>query len=316
MKHFDGSAVATALPYPALVAAIEAAFRDDITTPLRQHYDIEVPQGTDGAMLVMPAWRSDRYIVVKMVSIFPDNAARDLASVLGIVVLIDAASGQPLATLDGPEITLRRTAAASALAAQYLARADATRLLVMGAGALGGHLTRAHAAVRPIREIDVWNRTHARAEQLAAALREEGFAAQAVANADNAMRVADVITCATMSPEPLVRGALLKPGAHVDVVGAFRPDMRETDDETVRRARIFVDTREGALAEAGDLLLPMARGVIDEADVLDDLIGLCKSGTTGRTTLDEITMFKSVGTAIEDWAAAALAYETITKRAS
>ena len=316
MEHFDGPAVAAALPYDALVAAIEVAFRDDVTTPLRQHYDIKVPHVTDGAMLVMPAWRTDRYVVVKMVSIFPDNAARDLASVLGIVVLVDAASGQPLATLDGPEITLRRTAAASALAAQYLARTDATRLLVMGAGALGGHLARAHAAVRPIREINIWNRTPARAEQLAAALREEGFAAQAVTNADNAMRAADVITCATMSPTPLVRGALLKPGAHVDVVGAFRPDMRETDDETVRRARIFVDTREGALAEAGDLLLPMARGVIDEADVLSDLIALCSGAMAGRTTEDEITMFKSVGSAIEDWAAAALAYETITKRSS
>lgn len=316
MKHFDATAIAAALPYPALVDAIGAAFRDDITTPLRQHHNIKVPHGTDGAMLVMPAWRSGRYVVVKMVSIFPDNAARNLASVLGIVVLIDAASGQPLATLDGPEITLRRTAAASALAAQYLARTDSKRLLVMGAGALGGHLARAHAAVRPIREIDVWNRTPARAEQLAAALREEGFAAQAVTTAENAMRTADVITCATMSPTPLVRGALLKPGAHVDVVGAFRTDMRETDDETVRRARIFVDTREGALAEAGDLLLPMARGVIDEAHVLGDLVALCNKSIVGRTAADEITMFKSVGTAIEDWAAAALAYETITKPAS
>ena len=145
--------------------------------------------------------------------------------------------------LDGQEITLRRTAAVSVLAAQCLARDDAARLLVMGTGALGGHLSRAHAAVRPIREIDVWNRTPARAEELAAALRERGFAAQAVVNADNTVRTADVITCATIPPYPLIRGSLLKQGAHVDVVGAFRPDMRETDDETVLRARIFVDTR-------------------------------------------------------------------------
>lgn len=161
-------------------------------------------------MLIIPAWHSDRYVVVKMVSIFPDNAVRGLASVQGIVTLIDAVSGRPLATLVGQEITLRWTAAASVLAAQYLARADVSRLLVIGAGALGGHLARAHAAVRPIREIDVWNRTPARAEELAAVLREEGFAAQAGANADNAMRTADVITCATMSPEPFVRGSLLK----------------------------------------------------------------------------------------------------------
>ena len=168
----------------------------------------------------------------------------------------------------------------------------------MGAGALGGHFVRAHAAVRPIREIDVWNRTPARAEELAAALRDEGFAAQAVANADNAMRTADVITCATMSPKPLVRGSLLKQGAHVDVVGAFRPDMRETDDETVLRARIFVDTREGALAEANDILLPIARGVIGDVNVLGDMIALCKGGLAGRTSAEEVMMFKSVGTAL------------------
>ena len=278
------------LPYPALVAAIEAAFRGDVTTPLSQHYDIEVLHGAGGAMLVMPAWRSDRYVVVKMFRIFPDNAVRGLASVQEIVTLIDAVSGQPLAMLDGQEITLRRTAAVSALAAQCLARAD--------------------AAVRPIREVDVWNRTPARAEELAAALREEGVAAQAVVNADNTMRTADVITCATISPYPLIRGSLLKQGAHGDVVGAFRPDMRETDDETVLRARIFVDTREGALAEASDILLPIARGVIGEVNVLGDMIGLCKGGLAGRTSADEVTMFKSVGTAIEDWAAAVLANET------
>ena len=184
----------------------------------------------------------------------------------------------------------------------------------MGAGALGGHFVRAHAAVRPIREIDVWNRTPARAEEIAAALRDEGFAAQAVANADNAMRTADVITCATMSPKPHVRGSLLKQGAYGDVVGAFRPDMRETDDETVLRACIFVYTREGALAEAGDILLPIARGVIGEVNVLGDMTGICKGDFVGRTSADETTMFKSVGTAIEDWAAAVLAYETIADR--
>ncbi|MDA0367994.1 MAG: ornithine cyclodeaminase family protein [Proteobacteria bacterium] len=309
MRHLDGAAVANALPYGALAKALEAAFRDGVTTPLRSHHAIELPQGTDGAMLVMPAWKAGRYVVVKMVSIFPDNAKRGLDSVQGIVVLIDATTGQPLATLDGPEITGRRTAAASALAAQYLAREDAQRLLVMGAGTLGAHLARAHAAVRPIRKIDVWNRTPERAARLAAALRDEGFDASAVTHPEESMRNADIVTCATMSPEPLVHGALLKPGAHVDVVGAYRRDMRETDDNTVRRARIFVDTREGALAEAGDVLLPIDRGVITEQHILGDLTTLCRGPATGRTGAAEITMFKSVGTAVEDWAAAVMAYE-------
>ncbi len=309
MRHLDGAAVANALPYGALAKALEGAFRDGVTTPLRSHHTIELPQGTDGAMLVMPAWKAGRYVAVKMVSIFPDNAKRGLDSVQGIVVLIDATTGQPLATLDGPEITGRRTAAASALAAQYLAREDAQRLLVMGAGTLGAHLARAHAAVRPIRKIDVWNRTPERAARLAAELRDEGFDASAVTHPEESMRNADIVTCATMSPEPLVHGALLKPGAHVDVVGAYRRDMRETDDDTVRRARIFVDTREGALAEAGDVLLPIDRGVITEQHILGDLTTLCRGPATGRTAPTEITMFKSVGTAVEDWAAAVMAYE-------
>jgi len=313
MRHLDATAVAATLPYAALVDAIERAFRVGVTTPLRHHYEIEVPGGNDGAMLVMPAWRAGHYVVVKMISVFPDNMTRGLASVLGTVVLIDANTGAPLATLDGPELTLRRTASASALAARFLARADAKHLLLMGAGALGGHLARAHAAVRPIQKIEIWNRTPARAEVLAADLCDEGFDARAVGDPDEAMGTADVISCATMSAAPLVRGALLKPGAHVDVVGAFRRDMRETDDDTVRRARVFVDTREGAFAEAGDILLPIAHGVMAETDVLGDLIGLCRGTDTGRTSDDDITMFKSVGTAIEDWAAAALAFETATR---
>ncbi|MEQ8246601.1 MAG: ornithine cyclodeaminase family protein [Alphaproteobacteria bacterium] len=309
MHHLDRAAVAKALPYHALVDALETAFRDGVTTPLRGHHEISVPGGTDGAMLVMPAWKAGRYIVVKMVSVFPDNANRGLASVQGIVVLIDATTGQPRATLDGPEITGRRTAAASALAARYLARPDAHHLLVMGAGTLGGHLARAHSAVRPIRQISVWNRTPARAEKLADDLRRDGFEAAAVAQPDAAMRTADIVSCATMSPIPLVHGALLKPGVHVDVVGAYRPDMRETDDDTVRRARIFVDTREGAHAEAGDILLPLERGVIADSDIRGDLFSLCRGATTGRESATDITMFKSVGTAVEDWAAAVLAYE-------
>ena len=315
MRHLDCAAVAQALPYRALVDAIETAFQTGVATPLRHHHHIEVPSGADGAMLVMPAWKSGRYIVVKMVSVFPDNAARGLASVLGIVVLIDAATGQPLATLDGPEITGRRTAAASALAARYLAHPDAQHLLVMGAGSLGGHLARAHSVVRPINKISVWNRTPTRAEELASELRREGFDAAPVLQPDAAMRTADIVTCATMSSVPLVNGALLKPGAHIDVVGAYRRDMRETDDDTVRRARIFVDTREGALAEAGDILLPMGRGVIAEADILGDLFSLCRGAGAGRESTGDITMFKSVGTAVEDWAAAVLAYEaTATPR--
>lgn len=309
MRHIGGDTIDTALPYPALVDALAAAFRDGVTTPPRQHHVIPVSDGEDGAMLVMPSWRAGRYTVVKMVSVFPDNAAKGLDSVLGLVVLFDARTGAPLATLDGKALTRRRTAAASALAARYLAREDATQLLIVGAGTLGSELARAHAAVRPIDTIMVWNRTPARAAALVEALNDEGFAAAAVSAPDEAMAAADIVSCATMSPQPLVQGALLKPGAHVDVVGAFRPDMRESDDDTVRRARLYVDTRDGAMAEAGDILIPLEAGVIRTDAVQGDLFDLCRGTVAGRRDNDEITFFKSCGTAVEDWAAAVLAFE-------
>jgi len=309
MRHIDGDAVDAALPYPALVDALEAAFRNDVTTPLRQHYTLPVSGGSDAGMLVMPAWQSGAYTVVKVVTVFPDNQLRGLASVQGLVVVFDAATGAPLATIDGPAITRRRTAAASALAARYLARADAHHLLIVGAGTVGTELARAHAAVRPIDTVTVWNRTPERASGLAAALTAEGFAAQTAPTVDAGLADADIVSCATMSAIPLVHGARLTPGTHVEGMGAFRADMRETDDEVMRRARVFVDTRDGALAEAGDLLIPLAAGVIDKEAVQADLFDLCRGTNPGRRSRDEITFFKSVGTAVEDWAAAVLAYE-------
>ncbi len=307
IRHIDSGAVEIALPYPALVDALGAAFRNGVTTPPRQHYTLPVPGGEDAGLLVMPAWQSGAYSVVKIVGVYPDNKERGLASVQGLVLVLDAVTGVPLVTMDGPAVTRRRTAAASALAARFLAREDAHRLLVAGAGTVGAELARAHAAVRPIDSVTVWNRTRARADQLADALEKEGFAARAIDNIDEAVAQADIVSCATMSPTALIMGSKLRPGTHVDAVGAFRPDMRETDDDVLRRASLYVDTRGGALSEAGDILIPLKTGIIDEEAIQGDLFDLCRGAAPGRQHRDEITFFKSVGTGVEDWAAAALA---------
>ena len=210
-------------------------------------------------------------------------------------------------------MTLRRTAATSALASRYLSRPDSTRFLLVGAGALGTHLARAHARVRPIREIAVWNRTPARAEALAGALATEfagqGIAVHATADLAGAVAGADIVSTATLATEPILRGVWLKPGQHLDLVGGFRPHMREADDATLRRASLYCDARAAATKESGDLIGPLERGVIAPEDILGDLFDLVRRESPARARSDEITLFKSVGHAIEDLAAAILAYE-------
>ncbi len=210
--------------------------------------------------------------------------------------------------MDGTELTRRRTAAASALAADYLARKDASTMLMVGTGALGAHFVRAHAAMRPIKTVLLYNRSPDKAKGLKADLAKDGFDVGVVTELEQAMGAADIISCATTSTEPILRGKWLKPGTHVDLVGAFKPQMRETDGEVIARARVYVDTREGAEAEAGDLLQAAHEGKFRMESIAGDLFGLCRGETAGRRNSEEITLFKSCGTAIEDLAAATLVY--------
>jgi len=230
---------------------------------------------------------------------------------MGLYLLLDGRTCEPRALIDGQRLTLWRTAAASALAATYLARKDASRLLVVGAGALAPFLARAHSAVRQIREIRIWNRTAANAERIAEALRQEGIAAVASENLDESVGWADIVSCATISSTALVKGALLKPGVHVDLVGAFTPAMRESDDEAVRRARVFVDTRAGAMKEAGDIVQALESGALAEKDIVADLAQLTRGEKAGRVSDGEITLFKSVGAALEDLCVGKLVFERI-----
>jgi len=301
--------LAAVLDDRGLVDRLREAFREGAESPLRHPHAVGTP-GTEATLLLMPAWQPGRALGVKVVTVFPANAARGLSAVQGTYLLLDAETGAPRAVLDEAALTRRRTAAASALAATYLARADSARLLMVGTGALAPHLVSAHAAVRPIREVRVWGRNAEKATALAARLDRPGLRVTAADDLEAAARGADVLSCATLSADPLVHGDWLRPGTHVDLVGGFTPAMREADDEAIRRSRVFVDT-PAALEEAGDVVQPIARRLLRKEDVTD-LFDLVRGRRPGRQGDEEITLFKSVGTALEDLAAARLAIERLS----
>ena len=313
MRFVGGAEIDRLLDYPSLVEALRAAFRGGITVPLRHHHPIKRP-GADATVILMPAWHeADGFLGVKIVSVFPENSAKGKPSVMGTYLLLAGDSGEPLAAFDGVALTLWRTAAASALAATWLAREDARILVMIGAGALAPRLIAAHAAVRPIENVLIWNRTAAKAEALADALDRPGLSVDASEDIAGAVGEADIVSAATMSREPLIRGEWLKPGTHVDLVGAYLPAMREADDAAVRRATVYVDTRAGALHEAGDIVQPVAAGILADEQIAD-LFDLAGGRAAGRRSPDEITLFKSVGTAIEDLAAAVLVYRRLREQ--
>jgi ornithine cyclodeaminase/alanine dehydrogenase-like protein (mu-crystallin family) len=308
MKLFDAATTRAALPFDALGAALEAMFVAGCEVPARHVHSIAGTSGEQGKVLIMPAWQPGRYLGIKTVNIFPGNAARGMPGLFSTYLLYDATTGAPLAQIDGNEITSRRTAAASALAARYLARADAARLLVVGTGRVASLLPYAYRTVRPIGEVVVWSRNHDAALRLAAQLAADGFNARADAELETAARQADIVTCATLATEPLIRGEWLRAGSHLDLIGSFTPQMREADDACFAGARLFVDTVE-ALQKSGDLLGPMARGVFAPEDIGGTLEALCRGQVAGRRDDAQRTVFKSVGTALEDLAAAILVIE-------
>jgi len=310
MRQFDAEAVERLLDDARLIDAIAALFAEGCEVPLRHHHTIET-DGAPATLLLMPAWRSLRHLGIKIVTVFPDNGAQNLPAVIGQYLLLSAQTGQPLALMDGTALTRRRTAAASALASRYLSRPDSFRLLMIGTGALAPHLIRAHARVRPIREVAIWGRTPAKAAALAERfnsgdLKHLKIAAHPADSIERTIAAADIVSCATLAQAPLVRGEWLKKGQHIDLVGGFTPAMREADDEAIRRARVFVDTREGAGKEAGDIVQPLQSGALAAHDIVADLFELCRQEKRGRQAAGEITLFKSVGTALEDLAAAEL----------
>jgi ornithine cyclodeaminase/alanine dehydrogenase-like protein (mu-crystallin family) len=316
MKFVTADDLARLAPHGDIVEALREAFGARYVAPLRHHHDIERGSLPAATYLLMPAWNDmsggdSGYIGLKTVLVVPDNPARGAPTVQATYQLFSGLTGSVLALLDGTELTLRRTASASALGASYLARPQASRLVMVGAGALAPHMVRAHAAVRPIRHVAVWSRTRAHADALARTLREEGFEAHVPDALEQAVVEADIVSCATTSSEPVVRGDWLKPGVHVDLVGAFRPTMREVDGAAVAKARVFVDTREGALSEGGDLIQAITEGMFKPEQVEAELTELVTDAHPGRSGADEITLFKSCGTALEDLATAIMVYRRL-----
>lgn len=315
MLQLDQDATRDALEWRPLIEALRTMFRDGCESPVRHHHDFRIPGEADGTLLLMPAWVPGRYLGTKLATVVPGNGARDLPAVMASYLLNDARTGEMVAMIDGGELTARRTAAASALAADYLAREDARHLLVVGTGRLSRNLAAAHASVRPLSRVVVWGRDAEKARAVAEEIAGElDILAQPASNLEEAVRDADIVSCATLSEAPLVQGAWLKPGSHLDLVGAFKPTMRESDDEAVARARVFVDTREGAMKEGGDIVQALASGALAEDGIEADLFDLTRGTHAVLRQADDITLFKSVGAALEDLAGAILAFETASAK--
>ncbi len=305
MKIFDAAATRAELPFDRLIPALREMFASGCEVPIRHLHQIAGGDRGPVTSLLMPAWLPGRYYGVKIVNIAPANAARGLPGLHSSYLLFNATTGAPIAMVDGDEITWRRTAAASALAASWLAREDASELLVVGAGRVARLLPAAYRVVRPIARVRVWARVPAKAEALVRQWRDQGFDARSAGDLDAAMAAADIVSCATLATEPLLRGRSLREGTHLDLIGSFTPTMREADDACLAGAALYVDTDE-ALTKSGDLIGPMLRGVITPASVRGTLTSLARGEAPGRLSPDERSVFKSVGTALEDLAAAML----------
>jgi ornithine cyclodeaminase len=305
-RVLDEEATRNALPFDALIPRLRDMFRTGCEVPARHVHKVKTGEA-EGTVLIMPAW-TDRYLGIKTVNIYPGNARLGLPGLFAAYNLFDARTGRTLASIDGDVITSRRTAAASALAASYLARKDSRRLLVVGAGRVGSLVPRAYSEVFDLQEIWIWAREQKKASALAAELRAEGLPASTVEDLESAVREADIVSTATLATAPVVSGRWLKSNGHLDLIGSFTPQMRETDDDAFRASSVFVDTEE-ALAKSGDLLGPLATGAFHRERLAGSLADLCAGRSPGRVERECRTVFKSVGTALEDLAAAIQVYE-------
>ncbi|GAA5624131.1 delta(1)-pyrroline-2-carboxylate reductase [Brucella sp. NBRC 12952] len=306
VRRYSDADVAARLDWATLIDALALAFKRGGESPPRPHYDIGVAGEAKATLLLMPAWTEGHHIGLKTVTVFPGNAARGAPSIAAQYLLFSAKNGALIALLEAGELTARRTAAASALASLYLSRKDAQRLLVVGTGRLSSNLAMAHATIRNFEDVAVWGRDPKKARAVADQLFAQGLPARAAGDLEKEARTADLISCCTLSCKPLIKGSWLKPGTHLDLVGAFTPLMAETDDDALQRGTLFVDTRAGACQEAGEIVQAIRRGAIKPDDIQASLFDLVSKAHHGRTSTTQITVFKSVGCALEDLAAAEL----------
>ncbi len=300
------------LSYELLIPRIKEAFQKEYNIPKRHHHQYPNPaEGNESTLLLMPAWDDGDHLGVKVVNVSPNNSRHGLPTIQGTYLLYDLPTGSPKAQMDAKILTNKRTAATSALASSLLSRSDSTSLLVVGTGSLCSELIQAHRAVRPIQQVFIWGRNFDRAISKAVECSGEGFSVTPVKSIEDIIHKVDIVTVATLSPTPLIEGKHLVPGQHYDMIGAYKPDMREADDSFITQVSIHVDTFEGATTETGDLAIPLKNGVLQKENIKSQLSELCIGTISGRQSPEEITCFKSVGHALEDLAAASLAFETL-----
>ncbi len=310
MNFIDAKTINKVLDYPSLIQALKEAFISNIKVPPRHHHDFKNPkEGIDSTLLLMPAWEESEALGVKIVTVSPNNAKYDLPSIQGLYLLFDAHKGGIEALMDGKALTAKRTAAASALASSYLSKKNSSSMLMIGTGALSVELIKAHSSVRNIKDVYVWGRNKNKAMKIVEQLKND-FNIKAVDNIDDAISNVDIISCATLSATPLLFGKDLKVGQHLDLVGAYKPNMREANDELIKKVDIFIDTKM-ATKETGDIKIPLDEGTITLEDIQADLFLLCRDLHQGRKNNEQITLFKSVGHALEDLAAAKLVKQKI-----
>ncbi|MEO9965661.1 MAG: ornithine cyclodeaminase family protein [Reichenbachiella sp.] len=313
MKYIDAEELEKVLTYEDLIPKINDAFAKDYDIPMRHHHQYPNPkEGVESTLLLMPAWDNGDALGVKIVNVSPNNSKYDLPTIQGLYLYFDLQTGTPKALMDAKKLTVKRTAAASALASKYLSRADSSKLLVIGTGALSLDLIKAHATVRPIQEALIWGRSIEKAQAVVDKVDLPGVKATVIESIEEGITQADIISCATLSPTALVLGKYLKPGQHLDMIGAYKPDMREMDDEVLTKVDLYVDNVEGACKETGDLAIPLANGVIQKDDIKADLFSLARQSHQVSRSAESITCFKSVGHALEDLAAANLVFEKTT----
>lgn len=282
-------------------------------TPMRHHHDFYNPQEqNDSTLLLMPSFNIGKDLGVKIVTVSPNNSKYDLPTIQGNYIYIDAPTGAIKAIMDAKSLTVKRTACTSALASSFLSKPDADSLLMIGTGALSTNLIQAHTAVRPIKKVYVWGRDFEKAKKVCNAFKNENFDCIPIPTIEEKIKEVAIISSATLSPTPLVLGKYLQPGQHVDLVGAYKKDTREADNETILKSSVFLDTYQGGLKESGDIVIPLKDGILKEEEIKADLFELCQNKKTGRTSTTEITFFKSVGHALEDLVAASYYYELTT----
>ncbi len=311
MIFLDDYHVSKHLSFEALIPELKNGFSSAIKAPERHHHNYNQNHTSPSTLLLMPAWQDDDFLGVKLVTVSPENGNQNLPVIHGLYILFDAKNGKPILSMDARALTAKRTAATSALASSFLSKKDSSVLLMVGTGALARQLIPAHILVRPIKHVLVWGRDSERVSKFIDDLDLSEIKIEPCSDIKAGVESADIISCATVSKDPVIFGNWLQPGQHFDLVGSYRPDMREADDEAIRNSSIYVDSRLTAPKESGDLVIPIKNGILKAEDIQSDLFELCKANSYGRKSDQEITCFKSVGHALEDFVAAKIIHNKL-----